>query len=57
MIRSFHCDTVPRARATRRSTTRPGVTFSVRASTSPLRLSWVRSMSRRIASGSWLPVP
>jgi len=41
-----------RARSTRRSTILAGVTFSVRASTSWPRLTWVRSISRRICSGS-----
>ena len=43
---------VSRTRSTRRSTILLGVTFSVRASTSLLRLAWVRSISRRTSSGS-----
>ena len=53
---SFTEPTAPLARSTRRSTTRAGLTFSVRASTSRLRSALVASMSRRMTSGSSLRV-
>jgi hypothetical protein len=49
---SFHRPALARARSTRRSTMRPGVTFSVSRSTSELSPACVRSISRRIVSGS-----
>ena len=52
MTFSFNRVAASRARSTRRSTILPGVTFSVRASTSWLSAAWVRSISRRICSGS-----
>ncbi len=52
MTFSFSRVAASRARSTRRSTILPGVTFSVRASTSWLSAAWVRSISRRICSGS-----
>jgi hypothetical protein len=48
MILSFMLVIAERVRWTRRSTIRGGLTFSVSASTSALRLCWVCSMLSRI---------